>query len=127
MRSAREPSLGETLRIGKGTVSIDVIGENGTINEVILHEVIHAPDMEPNLVSTTTLMSRGLEISMHPKSGVNILKEGRIVATTVREGRLFRLQTVNGQQLAAYRAARRTATERARQKAEDPEPLPLET
>ena len=63
------------------------------INEVTV-DAIYAPDMDSNLLSVPTLLEKGYEISMKPKSGVKILKDGVLVADMLKEGTLFRLKTV---------------------------------
>ena len=39
--------------------------------------------MDSNLIPTITLLGKGLEASMHPTKGVNILKNGEVIARTV--------------------------------------------
>ena len=94
--------------VGKGSIEIIVmIGDSPC--PVILEDVIYAPKMSSNLISTTTLMDRGYEISMRPGDGVTILKDSKIIANTVREGKLYRLKTIT------YRAnvARKAPTVKA--------------
>src|SRR4030095_14695726 len=81
---------GEIYGVRKGAISITVVGDEDKAYDVILQEVIHAPDMDSNLISTTTLLRKGLEVSMHPTKGVNILMDGKIIAMTVPHGRLYR-------------------------------------
>ena len=72
---------------------------NGGINTLYLNNVIYAPKMDANLLSTITLYDRGYKISMNSKKGVEILKDGAIVANAVREGRLFKLRVLSGSQV----------------------------
>ena len=71
---------------------------NGGINTLHLNNVIYAPKMDANLLSTISLYDRGYEISMNPKKGVEILKDGAIVVNAVREGKLFKLRIPSGSQ-----------------------------
>src|SRR5436305_718203 len=51
--------------------------------------------MSSNLLSTSTLLDNGFEVSMKPRKGVEILKEGALISDTIREGKLYRLKTTN--------------------------------
>src|SRR5579862_2096253 len=79
-----------------GTITLTAIAD-GSINTLQLNNVIYAPKMDANLLSTITLYDRGYEVSMNPTVGVNILKDGIVISNTVREGKLFRLRTLNPQ------------------------------
>jgi Reverse transcriptase (RNA-dependent DNA polymerase)/gag-polypeptide of LTR copia-type/Pol polyprotein, beta-barrel domain/GAG-pre-integrase domain/Integrase core domain len=79
--------------IGKGRITVYAYAGGCEWNTLELNDVIYAPDMDSNLLSTVTLYDKGYEISMHPTNGVNILKDDTIVANAVREGSLFRLRT----------------------------------
>jgi hypothetical protein len=73
--------------IGIGTIYLNLlIGDK--IKELILEDVIHTPDMDCNLLSAGVIIDKGFEIRMKENSTI-ILKEDKIIATTVREGRLF--------------------------------------
>src|SRR5579871_3334061 len=75
--------------IGIGTIYLNLlIGDK--IKELILEDVIHTLDMDCNLLSARVIIDKGFEIRMKENS-IIILKEDKIIATTVREGRLFRL------------------------------------
>jgi hypothetical protein len=50
------------------------------------------------------LLNKGLEVSMHPTRGTNILLGDYIVAKTVPHGKLWRLKTVDGKH--AYKTVR---------------------
>lgn len=101
---------GEIYGVGKGSISLMVVGDD-KMYEVILTEVIHAPDMDSNLISTTTPLGKGLEVSMHPAKGVNILKNGKIIARTIPNGRLYRLRTIDNHiNSFAYSAKREPTT-----------------
>ncbi|TMC14556.1 MAG: DDE-type integrase/transposase/recombinase, partial [Chloroflexi bacterium] len=84
---------GAAQGLGIGTINIAVMA-NENINILELQNVVYAPKMKSNLLSLTTLLDRGYEISMNPKTGVNILKDGVLVSNTVRKGKLFYLKTV---------------------------------
>ena len=60
-----------------------------------LEEVLHVPGMDSNLLSSNVLLGKGLEISIHPTKGTNILVGGTIVAKTVPHGKLLPLQTAS--------------------------------
>jgi hypothetical protein len=51
--------------------------------------------MDVNLLSTNVLLANGAEVNMHPQRGTKIIKDGRVVATTVPHGKLSRLRTVD--------------------------------
>ena len=85
---------GKLHGIGTGSVHLTVEGQGGTLISIIVHEVLHVPGMDSNLLSSNVLLDKGLEISMHPIRGTNILLGDRIVAKTVPHGKLWRLKTV---------------------------------
>ena len=85
---------------GIGSITLSAITNSG-INTLQLNNVIYAPKMDANLLSTITLYDQGYEISMNPKKGVEILKDGAIVANTVWEGKLFKLRILSGSQALA--------------------------
>jgi len=89
---------------GIGSIMLTAVTNNGT-NILQLNNVIYAPKMDANLLSTITLYDRGYEISMNPKKGVEILKDGAIVANAVRDGKLFKLRILSGSQARAATAA----------------------
>src|SRR5436190_6502588 len=91
-----------TQGIGKGKITLNVIADS-RINEVTV-DAIYAPDMDSNLLSVPTLLEKGYEISMKPKSGVKILKDGVLVVDTLKEGTLFRLKTVQHKATKAAKA-----------------------
>src|SRR5579871_5210672 len=75
--------------IGIGTIYLNLlIGDK--IKELILEDVIHIPDIDCNLLSVGVIIDKGFEIRIKENSTI-ILKEDKIIVTTVREGRLFRL------------------------------------
>src|SRR5205814_1459139 len=82
-----ETAEGITHGTGTGTIVITIISENG-LYEVELQNVIYAPKMEANLLSTVTLYDLGYEISMKPGKGVNIIKNDVIIGKTVRHGKV---------------------------------------
>ncbi|HTS05200.1 MAG TPA: DDE-type integrase/transposase/recombinase, partial [Candidatus Eisenbacteria bacterium] len=99
-RSLDEPvevntAKGKLHGIGVGSVHITVEGQDGVQVQVTLEEVLHVPGMDSNLLSSNVLLGKGLEISMHPTKGTNILLSGKIVARTVPHGKLWRLKTVS--------------------------------
>ena len=89
---------------GIGNIILSAV-TNGGVNTLHLNNVIYAPKMDANLLSTITLYDRGYEISMNPKKGVEILKDGAIVANAVREGRLFKLRVLSRSQALAATTA----------------------
>jgi hypothetical protein len=66
------------------------------VHALQLNNVIYAPDMDANLLSICTLYDLGYEISMKPGKGGSIYKDDMLVASTIRDGKLFRLKTVQG-------------------------------
>ena len=91
---------------GIGTITISVLCED-YVNVFQLNDVIYAPKMDSNLLSIVTLMDRGYEVDMHPVNGANVLFKGTTIANTIREGRLFRLKTVEIEKAQARVAVRR--------------------
>jgi gag-polypeptide of LTR copia-type/GAG-pre-integrase domain len=85
---------------GIGSIVLSAITNSG-INTLKLNNVIYAPKMDANLLSAITLYDHGYEISMNPRKGVEILKDGAIVANAVREGKLFKLRILSGSQARA--------------------------
>src|SRR5271170_4688994 len=85
---------GKLHGIGIGSVHLTVEGQGGNLTSIIVHEVLHVPGMDSNLLSSNVLLDKGLEISMHPIRGTNILLGNRIVAKTVPHGKLWRLKMI---------------------------------
>ena len=69
------------------TIYLNLLIED-KIKELILEDVIYILDMDCNLLSAGVIIDKGFEIRMKENSTI-ILKEDKIIATTVREGRLF--------------------------------------
>src|SRR5579871_3891619 len=90
--------------IGIGAIEVTLEGAGGKHVTVTLENVLHAPGMDSNLLSSNVLLKRGFEISMHPTKGTNILYDGEIIAKTVPYGGLSRLKTVDTDETAAYKA-----------------------
>jgi len=86
-------SHGTAYGVATGQIHLQVLA-NGQHIDTILNNVIFAPDMHCNLLSTTVLYNKGYEISMRPGIGVHILRDGNIIAEAIRQGNLFRLLTV---------------------------------
>src|SRR5271169_1936915 len=76
--------------IARGRIHLAVKSGDESI-DIILNNVLYAPDMQSNLLSTTVLYDLGYEISMKPGVGTRILRNGEVLAETIREGKLFRL------------------------------------
>jgi transposase InsO family protein len=85
---------GKLQGVGIGSVEITVIDGGGAHLSVKLTNVLHVPNMDSNLLSTNVLLANGIEINMHPTRGTKIIKDGRVLATTVPHGKLSRLRTV---------------------------------
>ena len=77
--------------VGKGIVEITALADNREVS-ITIHNVFYVPEMEANLLSTTTLLDKGFEISMKPGKGISILKDNALMADTIREGMLYRLK-----------------------------------
>ena len=113
---------GKLHGIGTGSVHITVEGQNGAHVKVTLEEVLHVPGMDSNLLSSNVLLGKGLEISMHPTRGTNILLGGTIVARTVPHGKLLRLKTVSSEEHAL-----KTVGRKPNETTQPPKPLPYDT
>ena len=98
--------------MGMGQISINVHAGNGNINTLQLHDVVYAPDMDANLLSTNTLYDKAYEVSMKPPHGTKILLNSTIIAETVRQGKLIRLKTARLPRSAAKAAAKAATTEK---------------
>jgi transposase InsO family protein len=85
---------GKLHGIGTGSVHLTVEGQDG-LTPIALKDVLHVPGMDSNLLSSNVLLGKGLEVSMHPTRGINILLGDHIVAKTVPHGKLWRLKTVD--------------------------------
>src|SRR5271163_846394 len=101
-KSLNEPvevntAKGKLHGIGTGSVYLTAEGQDGNFTLITLHEVLHVPGMDSNLLSSNVLLGKGLEISMHPTRGINIILGDYIVAKTVPHGKLWRLKTVDGE------------------------------
>jgi hypothetical protein len=81
---------GTAYGVAKGRIQLSVKAGN-TVTDIQLNNVLYAPDMQSNLLSSTVLYDLGYEISMKPGIGTRILKNDEVVAETIREGKLFRL------------------------------------
>ena len=81
---------GTAYGIAKGRIQL-AVKAGDEILEVTLNNVLYAPDMQSNLLSTTVLYDLCYEISMKPGIGTRIFKNDDIITKTVREGKLFRL------------------------------------
>ena len=86
---------GELQGIGIGAIEVMVEDGEGSSLRITLLNVLHVPEMDVNLISTNVLLANGAEINMHPKRGTKIIKDGRVVATTVPHGKLSRLRTID--------------------------------
>ena len=78
--------------VGVGVITVEAVAES-KVNTLKIN-ALYTPDMDSNLLSLGTLLDKGYEISMKPRTGTKIYKNGVLVADTIREGRLFRLKTV---------------------------------
>src|ERR1700737_2329705 len=88
-----ETAEGTIYGIGKGTITVEAMA-GSDINILQLKNVVHVPKMSVNLLSSTVLYDLGFEVSMKPGQGVNILRNGEIIANTVRAGEsVFQLKT----------------------------------
>jgi hypothetical protein len=85
-----DTAQGTAYGIAKGPIHL-AVKSGDECTDVILNNVLYAPDMQSNLLSTTVLYDLGFEISMKPGYGTRILKDGDVLADTIREGKLFRL------------------------------------
>jgi transposase InsO family protein len=86
---------GELQGIGIGAIEVMVEDGGGSPLRITLLNVLHVPEMDVNLISTNVLLANGAEVNMHPQRGTKIIKDGRVVATTVPHGKLSRLRTIN--------------------------------
>ena len=90
---------GTAYGIAKGRIHLSVkSGDEST--DIILNNVMYAPDMQSNLLSTTVLYDLGFEISMKPGVGTRIIKNAEVLAETIRDGKLFRLAIPGPQSMA---------------------------
>src|SRR5579871_3601331 len=78
-----------TPAIGTGTIELQVrIGQQ--CGNITIMNVLHTPEIDSNLLSTTVIMDKGFDIVM--KDGqVKIFKDDKIITTTIQDGNIFRL------------------------------------
>src|SRR5271169_3268199 len=81
---------GTMIGTHQGRVTLTVSAGN-SLHDIHLSNVIYGRDMQSNLFSLPVLYDLGYEFSMTPGVGATIKKNGKLIADTVREGRLFRL------------------------------------
>ena len=95
-----------------GTVTLQVRA-NDEIHTLYLNNAVYAPDMDDRLLSAGTLFDLGYETSLKPGVGGRICRDDIVVASLVKEGKLFRLDTVKGaaKAVTAAKAATTTAAE----------------
>ena len=86
---------GKLLGISTSNIYLMVEGQSGSLTLITLHKVLHVLGMDSNLVSSNILLGKGLEISMHPVRGINILLGNYIVTKIVPHGKLWHLKTVS--------------------------------
>src|ERR1700724_1976054 len=86
---------GRMQGVGIGNIDVMVEDGGGLPLRITLLNVLHVPDMDVNLLSTNVLLANGAEVNMHPQRGTKIIKDGRVVATTVPHGKLSRLRTID--------------------------------
>lgn len=77
--------------IRRETITVQAIADD-KINILHRENVTYASLMDSNLLSIT-LYDRGFEVSSKPGYGVKVLKDGTLIAETIREGQLFHLKT----------------------------------
>jgi hypothetical protein len=78
-----ETAQGKALATGVGNITVDafVNGNNtSTINRITLNNLLYVPEIGNNLLSLPTLYDRGFQTSIKPGHGVNITKNGALVA-----------------------------------------------
>jgi hypothetical protein len=69
--------IGFAYGIGKGTITVEAIASNDNdINIIQLKNVVHAPKMLANILSSTVLYDLGLKVSVKPRHSINIRKDG---------------------------------------------------
>ena len=64
------------------------------ISDIILMDVLHTPELDSSLLSAAVIIDKGFEIRMRKDISAVIYDGDEIVATTSREGNLFRLNTL---------------------------------
>jgi hypothetical protein len=81
--------------VGVGTVELKILVENQTQN-LTIQNVLYTPDLDSSLLSAATIIDKGFEIRMRNDIAATIYNSNEeIVATTTREGNLFKLNTIN--------------------------------
>ena len=80
--------------LGRGSVQIDFLLNDGSINEVFLTNVLHVPDFGTNLVSVMALMSKGLSILLTEPTCQICWHDNTTLAEGERVGGLIRLNTI---------------------------------
>ena len=79
--------------IGVGTVKLKIIINNKPM-DLIIQNVLHVPELDSSLLSAAIIIDKGFEIRMNKDIAAQIYHDNTVVATTTREGNLFRLNMI---------------------------------
>ena len=74
--------------LGYGDIVIQTRLENG-VDEFIVKDVLHVPDLTCSLLSVSTLLEKGKEVRFQGKQFTILDHKGRICGQGQRKGRLF--------------------------------------
>src|SRR5579859_7934417 len=97
-----ETAEGTAIGTAKGFITLTVIGDNNMKTELLLNNVIYAPNMTANLFSLMAAYDLGYETRITPGYGLRIFHENALVLkATWDQGGLFQLMTAPNAQAKA--------------------------
>ena len=97
-----ETAEGTAIGTAKGSITLTVIGDNNMETELLLNNVIYAPNMTANLFSLMAAYDLGYETRITPGYGLRIFHENALVLKATRDqGGLFQLMTAPNAQAKA--------------------------
>ena len=81
---------GHIEALGKGCINVDMFNRE-TWNENYLVDVLYVPKLKYNLFSAGATLDKGLKMQS-TSTTCELSKNGRIIATGIRQGKLFAMQ-----------------------------------
>ena len=92
--NTRSPET-KSVMIGDGSkMEVTSVGDYSQ-GQVTLLNVLYVPNLKANLMSISCALDNGVDKIEFRKNGVEIVKDGNVIATGTRDGLLFRLDPTN--------------------------------
>jgi Pol polyprotein, beta-barrel domain len=79
-----QTAKGEMFAIGTGSITIAAIGKKSKINILELINVLHVPGMDANLLSVSTIIDKGFDVTILHSKGTTIQQGDKIIANGIR-------------------------------------------